>query len=64
MHSTTPIPVIAEKPPDYDFVIFHKSRPEDWDSRTAGAADQAYQPYLNSMRFTLRQHQLTKFGAC
>jgi hypothetical protein len=32
------------QPPDCDFVIFHKSRPEVWGSRTVGAADRTFPP--------------------
>jgi hypothetical protein len=32
------------QPPGYDFVIFRKSRPEVWGSRTAGATDQTFLP--------------------
>jgi hypothetical protein len=35
---------ITDKPPDYNFVIFHKSRPEVLGSRTAGATDQTFLP--------------------
>ena len=31
-------------PPDYDSVVFRKTRPEVWGSRTAGATDQTFRP--------------------
>jgi hypothetical protein len=48
MSPTATIPEIADKPPDYDFVIFHKSRPEVWGSRTVGATDQSFLPERES----------------
>jgi len=41
---TAPIHEIADKPPDYDFVNFHKYRQEVRGSRTAGATDQTFLP--------------------
>ncbi len=39
-----PIPEITDKPPDNDFVILRKSRPEVVWTRTVGATDQTILP--------------------
>jgi len=42
------------QPPGYDFVIFRKSRPEVWGSRTSGATDQTFRPERN------RHHKMNR----